>query len=244
MTTSGTVLEAVLDHAGLDERMLHPEILTFLDHAARSLLGHGLTLGGGNTWDLVAVNEANRDSWLPLFPTFDPRHGALGDDEVICILVRNREGRVVATQATRLFNWPDTTFADEAESLRLLYRDPASSRRPDESCTCTSETARRTRGRVVFSGSVWVHPACRGAGLPTFLPRIGRALAQSRWGQDVTVAMMSEGNVRRGLAARTGYKEVDWAIDVRNCPMGDVHFGFMSLKPHEIIEDLQALRQH
>ena len=242
MTTPGTALDTLLDDAGLEGSALHPEIRAFLSHAAASFSTHGLTLGSGSTWDLVAVNEANRDSWLPLFPTFDPRHGALGDDEVICVLVRNAEGRIVATQATRLFHWPDTTFAEEAESLRLLYRDPASSRRPGETCTCTAEKARHIKGRVVFSGSVWVHPGCRGAGLPAFLPRIGRALAQSRWGQDVTVAMMSEGNVRRGLAARTGYKQVEWAVDVRNCPMGDVYFGFMWLEPHEMIEDLRALR--
>ena len=56
------------------------------DSAARA---RGVTLSFASMADLIEVNELNRDSWLPLFPTYDIRHNTIGADEAFCILGRD-----------------------------------------------------------------------------------------------------------------------------------------------------------
>lgn len=68
--------------------------------------------------NLVEVNEQNRDSWLPLFPTYDVRYNSIGPDEAFCIMGRDGHGKVVATHAGRLFNLKLSNFCDLAQSLR------------------------------------------------------------------------------------------------------------------------------
>ena len=75
--------------------------------------------------DLVAVNRANSDSWAPLWSGFNPAFSNLTPDNSFCILGCNREGDVVAAQAARFLDWPGTNYHTEAESLRLMYADPA-----------------------------------------------------------------------------------------------------------------------
>jgi hypothetical protein len=53
------------------------------DTAARV---RGVTLSFASLGELIAANEQNRDSWLPLFPTYDIRHNTIAPDEAFCIL--------------------------------------------------------------------------------------------------------------------------------------------------------------
>ena len=69
------------------------------DTAARA---RGVTLSFASMAELIEVNEHNRDSWLPLFPTYDIRHNTIGPDEAFCILGRDPHGKVVAAHAGRL----------------------------------------------------------------------------------------------------------------------------------------------
>src|SRR6266853_1483901 len=97
------------------------------DTAARA---RGVTLSFAGMDELIEVNEQNRDSWLPLFPTYDIRHNSIAPDEAFCILGRDRHGKVVAAHAGRLFNLNCKSFHDLAQSLRLMYEDPERSKRP------------------------------------------------------------------------------------------------------------------
>jgi hypothetical protein len=198
----------------------------------------GVSLSFAGLDELIRVNEENRDSWLPLFPTYDIRHNSIGPDEAFCILGRDADGRVVAAHAGRLFNLRYTTFHDLAESLRLMYEDPERSKRPGERCEVTAKAARTISGRVVFSGAAWYHPDYRGKQLSTILPILSRAYAHTHWNIDYLVAMMSEGVVRGGMTQRTGYTNIDWDIRVTNSPMGDVRFAFMWMQPDQLLQDV------
>jgi hypothetical protein len=188
--------------------------------------------------DLIEVNQLNRDSWLPLFPTYDVRHNTIGPDEAFCILGRDRNGKVVAAHAGRLFNLTFGNFHDLAQSLRLMYQDPDRSKRPDECCEVTAKSARSIKGRVVFSGAAWYHPDYRGRQLSTIVPILSRAYAFTHWNIDDLVAMMSEGVVSGGMTLRTGYTNIDWDIRVTNSPLGDVRFAFMWMEPPQLLEDV------
>src|SRR6185295_10370389 len=88
------------------------------DTAARE---RGVTLSFAPLSQLQEVNDQNRKTWKPLVPLFSTRYNALDPASAFCILGRNRAGEVVATQAARLFNWPNSSFYDAARSLRLFY---------------------------------------------------------------------------------------------------------------------------
>jgi hypothetical protein len=205
------------------------------DTAARV---RGVTLSFASLAELIAVNEQNRDSWLPLFPTYDIRHNTIVPDEAFCILGRDRHGKVVAAHAGRLFNLTCRSFHDLAQSLHLMYEDPERSKRPGETCEVTAKAARSIRGRVVFSGAAWYHPDYRGRQLSTIVPILSRAYAFTHWNIDYLVAMMSEGVVSGGMTLRTGYTNVDWDIRVTNSPMGDVRFAFMWMEPPQLLQDV------
>jgi hypothetical protein len=210
----------------------------FFLHADTAARARGVTLSFASLDELIAVNEANRDSWLPLFPTYDIRHNTIPADEAFCILGCDSKGKVVAAHAGRLFNLTCGSFHDLAQSLRLMYEDPDRSRRPGESCEVTAETARSIRGRVVFSGAAWYHPDYRGRQLSTIVPILSRAYAFTHWHMDYLVAMMSEGVVSGGMTQRTGYTNIDWDIRVTNSALGDVRFAFMWMQPPQLLGDV------
>jgi hypothetical protein len=205
------------------------------DTAARA---RGVTLSFASMAELIEVNERNRDSWLPLFPTYDIRHNTIGPEEAFCILGRDPRGKVVAAHAGRLFNLTLGSFHDLAQSLHLMYERPDSSRRPGETCEVTAKAARGVMGRVVFSGAAWYHPDYRGRQLSTIVPILSRAYAYTHWNIDFLVAMMSEGVVSGGMTQRTGYTNIDWDVRVTNSPMGDVRFAFMWMAPPQLLQDV------
>lgn len=205
------------------------------DTAARK---RGVTLSFASMAELIRVNEQNRDSWLPLFPTYDIRHNTIAPDEAFCILGRDVHGKVVAAHAGRLFNLTFSNFHDLAQSLHLMYEHPDRSKRPDEACEVTAKAARSITGRVVFSGAAWYHPDYRGRQLSTIVPILSRAYAFTHWNIDYIVAMMSEGVVSGGMTLRTGYTNIDWDIRVTNSPLGDVRFAFMWMEPPQLLQDI------
>jgi hypothetical protein len=205
------------------------------DSAARA---RGVTLSFAGLNELIKVNEENRDSWLPLFPTYDTRYNTIAEEDAFCILGRDRRGKVVAAHAGRLFDLQGISFHELAENLRLMYDDPERSRRPGETCEVTAATARSVSGRIVFSGAAWYHPDYRGKQLSTIVPLLSRAYAYTRWNMDYIVAMMSEGVVRGGMTLRTGYTNVDWAINVTNSPLGNVRFAFMWMQSAQLLNDI------
>jgi hypothetical protein len=221
-----------IDHGPTD---LLGRFFRYADAAAHAL---GVTLSLADMANLIEVNEQNRDSWLPLFPTYDVRYNSIGPDEAFCIMGRDHRGKVVATHAGRLFNLKLSNFYDLAQSLHLLYEHPNRSKRPGESCVVTAAAAQSIAGSVVFSGAAWYHPDYRGKGLSRIVPLLSRAYAFTRWNVDYLVAMMSEGVVRGGMTERTGYTNIDWDIRVSNSPLGDVRFAFMWMEPPQLLRDV------
>lgn len=229
-----------------------PPLLTELtiEHGPTNLLGNfflradtaararGVTLSFASMADLIAANEQNRDSWLPLFPTYDVRCNTIAPEEAFCVLGRDGGGRVVAAHAGRLMDLGEGNFHDLAESLHLMYEHPERSRRPGETCQVTAQAPRSIKGRIVFSGAAWYHPDYRGRQLSTIVPILSRAYAYTRWNMDYLVAMMSEGVVQGGMTQRTGYTNIDWDIRVTNSALGDVRFAFMWMQSGQLLGDV------
>lgn len=210
----------------------------FFQLADAEARARGVILSFAEMAELIEVNKQNRDSWLPLFPTYDIRCNTIGPDEAFCVLGRDLCGKAVAAHAGRLFDLKSSNFHDLAQSLHLMYEDPDKSKRPGETCTVTAKTARLIAGRVVFSGAAWYHPDYRGKQLSRIVPILSRAYAFTHWNMDYLVAMMSEGVVKGGMTERTGYTNIDWDICVTNSPLGNVRFAFMWMEQRQLLEDV------
>ena len=207
--------------------------------AEQLALAKGVSLSFATGEELLAVNEANRDTWLPLISVFDHRFNDLHDGNAFFILGRNAAGDAVACQAARLYEWEDTDFQAECESLRLFYREPEAMKLPGEKWTVSALAAKGVAGRVAFSGAAWYRPDYRGIGLVGWLPRLSRALAKGLWDTDVTVTVMAENNVRRGVYPRNGYRNAEWAVEAVNGRMGTLRYAFLWSKSAEMLEDLR-----
>jgi hypothetical protein len=197
------------------------------DAAARRA---GVFLTIGDFSELVAVNRANRDSWVPVIPLFDPHNGPLSQEQAFCLIGRNATGETVATHAVRLYDWPRTSFTEEAESLRLFYADPVGMKLPNETCRVSAAAARGVTGRVAYSGAAWVRPDYRGRSLALVLPRVAKAYAFTRWRPDFIVSWMTEAAYKRGLIDHVGYTTVDWDVQLRDSFIGDLRFAFVSMR--------------
>jgi hypothetical protein len=207
--------------------------------AEQLALSKGVHLSFATGQELLAVNEANRATWLPLISVFDSRFNDLDQRNAFFILGRDAAGEVVACQAGRLYQWETTSFKEECESLRMFYRDPEAGMLPGEQWTVTSLGARGASGRVVFSGAAWYRRDFRGVGLVEWLPRLSRALAKGLWDSDVTVTVMAENNVKRGVFPRNGYRNGEWAVEAINGRMGTLRYAFLWSKSDEMVEDLE-----
>jgi hypothetical protein len=203
-------------------------------------LSKGVRLSFATGRELLAVNTANRDTWLPLISVFDIRFNALDDSNAFFILGRNASGEVVACQAGRLYDWEHTCFKTECEGQTMFYRDPDSMRLPGEEWSVSALAAKGISGRVVFSGAAWYRRDYRGVGLVEWLPRLSRALAKGLWDTDVTVTVMAENNVKRGVYPRNGYRNAEWAVEAVNGRMGTLRYALLWSKSAEMLADLDA----
>jgi hypothetical protein len=207
--------------------------------AEQLALAKGVRLSFASAEELLAVNEANRATWLPLISVFDARFNDFSDGSAFFILGRDAAGDVVACQAARLYEWERTSFKDECESLRMFYRDPEAGKLPGEEWTVSALAARGASGRVAFSGAAWYRRDYRGVGLVEWLPRLSRALAKGLWDTDVTTTVMAESNVKKGVYPRNGYRNAEWAVEAINGRMGTLRYAFLWSKTDEMIEDLE-----
>jgi hypothetical protein len=183
--------------------------------------------------ELIETNRANRATWKPLVPLFDPAVGGITPENGLAILGRNAAGEVVAAQGARFYDWSASDLATEFTTLRMHYADPKASAREDETCRISAPSAPRIRGRVVFSGAGWYRPDYRGQLLSMILPRISRALAFTRWNSDYTISMMADGVVAGGMAKRCGYTEVEDGVELLNSPMAPRAHGFLVWMPQQ-----------
>lgn len=210
----------------------------FLLMAESQMRQRGIHLSFATFGELVDANNRNKDSWLSLYPAFDPRLNALDDDEAFCILGRNDAGDVVLTHAARLYRWPDTTFAREAASLRYLYADPAPHVASGETCEVTARIAHSITGDAIFTGAVWYRPDFRKLMLAPIMSRITRYIAFSRWRNDLSFALMSKAVIDGGFPERCGVPNVDWAVKSAGSPLGALTLGIVWQMPDETLADI------
>ena len=201
----------------------------FFLQAYSAVLERGVELSFASFGELMQINEMNLKSWRPLTSVFSIGDGGIDDENGICIVGRDANGDVVATQAVRFYQWEDTNFRAEAETLRLFYASPEDSKAPGETCSVSAPSAEKIKGRVGYGGAIWYRPDYRGGLLSTIMPRIGRVYAYSKWKTDFVVAIMTEQTVNSGFTKRIGYRNVEWDVRRTNVPSFAAETQFLRL---------------
>jgi hypothetical protein len=224
---------------------------TAIDYGPRSLLGRvllkaeagarnrGVTLSFATMQEFLDTHARNRATWGAVFRGFDPALNDLNEDNSFCLLGRNEEGEVVATQAGRLYDWTSSCCHEEMEALRLLYSHPDQHKLPTERCEVTALAARAIKGRVFYSGGAWYRPDYRGVGLVSLLPRLARTLACAKWDTSCTMTLMVENNVKKGVFPRNGYRNIEWDVHFIDTREGTIQFALLWMKRDEMLQDLQ-----
>lgn len=206
------------------------------EQAARS---RGVELAFASLDELIEVNRQHIESWQPLLPMFEPQPGFGPVPTAFCILGRDRHGKVVATQAARVYNLSKSSLYDEATSLRLFYPALEPEKTAGKTCTISAQIAHSIHGRVTYSGGGWYHPEYRGRELSAILPRISRAYAHTRWHSNTTVSFINTQLVEKGVARRYGYSNVDYEVRLTGMVTGDFRAGIAWMNTPEMLSDLE-----
>lgn len=192
---------------------------------------------------LFEVNRQNRDHWFPIMPMFDPNCSSLGGlDEGFWMEGRTAEGRIVVAQCARHYDLPESSVADELNSMRFFYDDPGKFAGPEERCVCTASSARMLANQVCYSGGTWFHPDYRGRDLASLLPRISRTLAMVLWDTSYTLSLVEPILIEKGIVGRYGYQNIDAGVNWTGSPIhGDLFLHVVWMDRPTLLEDL-ALR--
>ena len=205
----------------------------------------GVSLRLHRTLDsLIYANQALESVWgAPMIPTLNPRYSALTPDNSFWISGHDSRGRVVATQAARVFDMSNTNVFEEMRSFRLLYDNPAPILAGGARFDIEDEAvhaASSVTGKVLYSGGAWYRPDFRGRGLSFILPRISRCLGYTRWQTNWTMSMVEPVLVKKMVHGRYGYTQHAPLITLRNSYRGDVRFHFIWMAAEQLLADLDA----
>jgi len=199
----------------------------------------GVLLSFATFDELLAANEANRDSWKPLFPAFHPAYHKHTDDNSFAFIGRNENGEVVLTQAAVVLRVYDKPLHDMAVDLRVNYSDPARMARPDERCIPTAPSMKTMKGTILLGGATWFHPSMRKTGLAEITPRISRAYGYTRYQTDYTTSFMVAGPLKGGLAKKANFPHIEWGVEFENSPLGNFSSAFCWMEPDFLLNDLR-----
>jgi hypothetical protein len=209
------------------------------EHLAHQI---GISLSFAPMTAMTVINQANRATWPHLVPALDPNFSQLDATNAFCILGRNARGEVVATQAGRLLDLTDKSYADACEDLSLFYADRGDAK-AGETCAVSAASARDIRGRVLYSGGAWYRPDIRGTGLSRILPRISRVYGYTRWNTDTTLTLMQVANMGRRVNERNGYRHAEWSIDWSAGPLGTQSLALLWNTRADTLADLADFTQ-
>ncbi len=210
----------------------------FFLKADQAVRARGVELTLTTIDELAAFNRRFlKDS--PLMPVFNPRMKGLAERPSFAILGRDHTGQIVATQAARLYDWPDTCLTEEAQSLKMFYGDEPPP--IGTACQVSAPSGRAVTGRVTYSGAGWYESQYRKRELSYILPRMSRALALTQWNSDFTISFVEWVIVKKGVASRYGYTRLEPDVTAQRLfdEDEDINSALAWMPRRELIEDLE-----
>ncbi len=194
--------------------------------AAKTILGtdrivrdKGIRLSLGFDFnDLLQANRENGSDWYTLPPMFDPTYNRLDAENAFWLRGIDSKGDVVMTHAVRLYSWSKTNLKEEVETLRMIYDDSPKRDGSIARGEVSTPVAESIRGRVSYSGALWIRSDYRGLGLARMIPGLSRAIALTRWYPEYHVCFVSTSTASKGMAQIYGYHRQQETIRLLNLP--------------------------
>lgn len=190
--------------------MRHEE--TFVSTSIEILNDHGVTLEYGHDFEHYRelLKEARPDHTLGA--PFDPKLREIDAKDALWIVGRDRAGKIMHTQASRILNLGNMTVGDYFLSQFRNYPPSDVDLDLGRSRYRDSPGSRRMRGRVAYQGEFWIggeKGAYRGSGLSCILGRFGFWEVMQRLDPDYLVGFILKPVAFRGLAERTGWMHME-----------------------------------
>lgn len=191
-----------LDHGPIDQ------IGSFLLRAEKAMADRGITMFLSPISELVRVNAMNLDSWYAFSPILDVRVAPLDASNSHCITGRDQSGETVVLLGNRLIDTGERSLQEYADDQSLYYGRPHVPLESEPRCVMSVPIANELRGRLTYSGGMWVKPVYRGLSSSAILPRVSRLLALGRWGTSHTFSFVTDSLAKSPVLRAYGYENI------------------------------------
>jgi GNAT superfamily N-acetyltransferase len=188
---------------------------------------------------LVQLQRDHANEGLSLSPAYNPQVSDVGERNGFWIRAMDDRGNVVATSAARVYDLSNT-FGHELLSLRIFYGSPIPDVARGDSIALDAPQAEAWKGRVVYSGGVWVRPDYRRRGFTKIVPRLVRAIATVRWCPPRYWTMVTPENDRNGLTRAYGSWHLEGRVSIHlTFWSGPKEWLLFSMTPDVLLADLE-----
>lgn len=208
----------------------------FFLEADEYIRDRGIRLTVSHDFDALArLNERQvaAGTWYPLVRAFDTRFGDIGPENGYWIAGIDAHGEIVSSQCGRFYEWHDSCLADHME--QLLFGD----RSQGAEVHVTAPVARIIRGKVLFNGGAWIHPAYRRHGVASIAAKVGRTFGTANWGCDWIVGTLQQDKYKLGMHRHYGFSQISFALHAPGSPWGDDPIGITYQNPMELLAEAE-----
>lgn len=212
----------------------------------RDILGRlGVTLTTGTDFQEFERYIAQARPDHPIGDPFDPAQHKMSADKACWIVGHDADGQLMHLHALRVLDTQNMTVADYFRRNFHGYSPPELEIDFDRSRYRACPDAKRMRGRVVYSGEVWVGGApgqYRGTGLISYLMRYAMLTAMTKLSAEYMLGFIAKPQAVKGSSFRFGYMHVDplalrWYMKGKPDPLEGV-MAYMSEEDMRYIMDL------
>lgn len=176
----------------------------------------GIRIIADNDFDRLSF-EYKAATGRTIYPVFDPERSDVCKQTGFVVRGEDRAGRVVHTQAFRLWNLENSNLTQHFERHIRLYCAPDDPKMVPGNTVVSATNCSSVIGRAVYHGQLWLHQDWRGqeiAGMPLgreVLPRIGILLALLSMAPDYLFCMSAYPTAEKGLISSYGFYHSDLA---------------------------------
>jgi hypothetical protein len=191
-----------LDHGPIEE------IAAFLLMADKSLSDMGITMYRSSIRELPRICGMHPKTWGWFAPMLDVRVAPIDPRISYSIIGLDQQGEVAVVQGGKLLDTGERTVQEMADDHSLYYGVPHDPAPHELRCKLSAPMASVLKGRLHYSGGLWVNPKHRGRGFPAISERISRALGLGWWGTNHAFSFVSDSLTASPLNSLTGFKNV------------------------------------
>lgn len=189
-------------------RLVNPlDVSRFLRVYDEAAAQKGIKLSVGFDFhEYVSITRATPTKG-PTYPNFRPDCSPIKPGEGYWIVGVDQNGEVALLSAARLYDLPNSDFAEHLQSLKAFYAEPAKRAHPKDRCICTAPSAKKITGKVAYHGDTWVRRDFRGRqGTPKIIGGILHGVTYSMWAPDFVCGLIARWTLEKNVYEEKHYE--------------------------------------